>query len=158
MIVGRRLTSSALEPLAFASVGPTYSIEEAARRSGVSAHALRYYERIGLIAPVGRDGAGRRRYGPDDLGWIEFLTLLRQTGMPIRAMLRFVELTRTGDGTIPERVDVLEAHRDALAARLDLLRRHFDAIEHKIKIYRDLLSAPSAGEPAPAARTRRRSA
>jgi DNA-binding transcriptional MerR regulator len=122
-------------------VESTYSIEEAARRTGVSSHTLRYYERIGLLAPVGRASSGHRRYGEDDLGAVAFLTLLRQTGMPIRDMLRFVQLTRAGDGTIGGRVELLEAHRDALAERLDLLRRHFEAIEHKIKIYRGMLLA-----------------
>jgi DNA-binding transcriptional MerR regulator len=120
----------------------TYTIEEAARRTGVSSHTLRYYERIGLLAPVGRASSGHRRYSDDDIGAVMFLTMLRQTGMPIRDMVRFVELTRGGDGTIGQRVDLLEAHRDALAERLDLLRRHFEAIEHKIKIYRDLQAAP----------------
>ena len=122
-------------------VETTYSIEEAARRTGVSSLTLRYYERFGLLAPVGRASSGHRRYSEDDLGAVAFLTLLRQTGMPIRDMLRFVQLTRAGDGTIDGRVDLLGAHRDALAERLDLLRRHFEAIEHKIKIYRGMLVA-----------------
>ena len=116
-----------------------YTIEEAAQRTGVTTHTLRYYERIGLLAPVGRASSGHRRYSDDDLGAIGFLTLLRQTGMPIRDMQRFVELTRAGDGTIPQRVVVLEAHRDALAEQLALLNRHFAAIEIKIGIYRALL-------------------
>ena len=79
-----------------------YTIEEAAQRTGVSTHTLRYYERIGLLAPVGRASSGHRRYSDDDLGAVGFLTLLRQTGMPIRDMQRFVELTRAGDDTIPD--------------------------------------------------------
>jgi len=122
-------------------VEPTYSIEEAARRTGVTSHTLRYYERIGLLAPVGRASSATARPADDDLAAVAFLTLLRQTGMPIRDMVRFVELTRGGDPTIGARVDLLEGHRDALAERLELLRRHFDAIEHKIKIYRDMLAA-----------------
>lgn len=113
-----------------------YTIEEAARRTGVSTHTLRYYERIGLLEPVGRASSGHRRYSDDDLGAVGFLTLLRQTGMPIRDMQRFVNLTRAGDGTIGARVDLLEAHRDALAAQLALLNRHFRAIENKIGVYR----------------------
>lgn len=116
-----------------------YTIEQAARRSGVSAHTLRYYERIGLLAPVGRAASGRRQYSEDDLGAIQFLTLLRQTGMPIREMQRFVELTRHGDDTVPQRVEVLEAHREALRARLALLTRHLHAIDTKIEVYRAML-------------------
>ena len=117
----------------------TLTIGELALQADVAATTLRYYERIGLLEPVGRASSGHRRYGPDDLGSIEFLTLLRQTGMPIRDMQRFIELTRSGDHTIPQRVEVLEAHRDALAEQLALLNRHFGAIERKISVYRALL-------------------
>jgi DNA-binding transcriptional MerR regulator len=118
----------------------TYTIEETAARTGVSAHTLRYYERIGLLAPVGRATSGHRRYTEADLGSVSFLTLLRQTGMPIRDMQLFVDLTRRGQHTIPRRVEVLEEHRDALAGQLALLTRHYAAIEQKIKVYRELLA------------------
>lgn len=117
------------------------SIEEAADRTGVSAHTLRYYERIGLLAPVGRGPGGHRRYTENDIGAVVFLTLLRQTGMPIRDMQRFVDLTRAGDHTITDRVDVLTDHREQLVARLELLTRHLGALDHKIGVYRAMLAA-----------------
>lgn len=116
------------------------SIDEAATRTGVSPHTLRYYERIGLLAPVGRGPGGHRRYTETDLGAVVFLTLLRQTGMPIRDMQRFVDLTRAGDHTIVDRVAVLTEHREQLVARLDLLTRHLGALDHKIGIYRGMLA------------------
>jgi DNA-binding transcriptional MerR regulator len=116
-----------------------YTIEETAHLSGVSAHTLRYYERIGLLEPVGRAASGHRRYNDSDLGSVRFLTLLRQTGMGIRDMQRFVALTRAGEGTVPDRVAVLEAHRDALAQQIALLNLHFEAITNKINVYRELL-------------------
>jgi DNA-binding transcriptional MerR regulator len=119
---------------------PPYGIDEAARLTGVTPHTLRYYERIGLLAPVGRAASGHRRYTEDDLGSVHFLTLLRETGMPIRDMRRFVELTRAGDGTIPKRVMVLQAHRDALCDRLALLTQHLTALDKKIGVYREMLS------------------
>jgi DNA-binding transcriptional MerR regulator len=124
-------------------VADVYTIEEAAQRTGVSTHTLRYYERIGLLEPVGRATSGHRRYTDDDLGSVAFLTLLRQTGMPIREMRRFVELTRTGEHTIPARVALLRGHRDALAAQLELLNRHFSAIENKIGVYQRMLEKES---------------
>lgn len=127
-----------------------YSIEEASTRAGVSAHTLRYYERIGLLAPVGRAPGGHRRYTDGDLGAVLFLTLLRQTGMPIRDMQRFVELTRAGEHTIGSRVEVLVEHREQLVARLRLLNRHLKAIDHKIGIYQGMLAAADG---APAATT-----
>lgn len=126
------------------SVEPRYTIEQAAQRTGVSAHTLRYYERIGMLEPVERAPSGHRRYSDADLGSVIFLTLLRETGMPIRDMQRFVELTRAGEHTVPKRVTVLETHRDALRDRLALLTGHLSAIEHKIGVYRALLDDQNA--------------
>lgn len=124
------------------------SIEEASARTGVSAHTLRYYERIGLLAEVPRGPGGHRRYTDADIGAVVFLTLLRQTGMSIRDMQRFVDLTRQGDGTIPQRVEVLAEHRERLVEQLALLNRHLEALDHKIGIYRAMLAAadPAAGD------------
>src|SRR5262245_65857761 len=89
------------------------SIAEAAEISGLSAHTLRYYERTGLLAPVGRNGSGHRRYRETDLELIAFLAKLRATGMPIREVRRYAELMRAGDATNAERLALIEAQRDA---------------------------------------------
>jgi len=52
------------------------SIAATAERTGVSPHTLRYYERIGLIDPVGRDEGGRRVYTEGDLARVDFLRKL----------------------------------------------------------------------------------
>jgi DNA-binding transcriptional MerR regulator len=133
-----------------AGVDEGCSIERAAQITGVSRHALRYYERIGVLAPVPRDTAGRRRYTEADLGAIGTVTLLRGTGMPIHDVLRFMELTRSGDRTVPDRVALLRVHRDAVRARLDLQERYLDAIETKVSIYEAMLPALSGAPDDPA--------
>ena len=75
------------------------SIAEAARRTGVSVHTLRYYERAGLVVtPVDRTQSGRRRYHAEDLKWIGICTKLRSTGMPIKAIRRYAQLVSAGPG------------------------------------------------------------
>lgn len=127
--------------------GPGLSIEATAERTGISRHTLRYYERIGLLSPVGRAPGGHRRYTDDDLGRILFLTLLRETGMSIRDMQTFVALTEEGDHTIPQRVRVLTEHRAALWETLERLGHHLEALNTKIGIYEAILAAgaPSDG-------------
>jgi DNA-binding transcriptional MerR regulator len=112
------------------------TIREAARELGLSEHTLRYYERIGLIHSIGRAGNTHRRYSPEDIGWIGFLAKMRSTGMPIRTLQRYVELTRQGDEPLPERLAILEAHREKVRADIDELRRNMDAIDFKISFYR----------------------
>jgi DNA-binding transcriptional MerR regulator len=113
------------------------TISETAEASGVSAHTLRYYERAGLMRPVSRAGSGHRRYDDTDLAWIDFLTKLRSTGMPIRQMRRYAELVFAGEHTEPERLTMLEAHRDQVHAQLAETERCLARIDYKITLYRE---------------------
>ena len=75
------------------------TIADAAERLGLTTDTLRYYEKDGLLLrPVGRTPSGHRRYGPDDLRWIELVTRLRSTGMAIRDVRRYADLVRDGAG------------------------------------------------------------
>jgi DNA-binding transcriptional MerR regulator len=125
------------------------TIEQVADRTGITKHTLRYYERIGLLEPVGRAASGHRRYGEADVEAVMFLTLLRETGMSIKDMTRFVHLTREGDQTVPSRIDVLAGHRAEVVATIDLLQGHLKALDHKIDVYRTKLDADAgaAGSP-----------
>jgi DNA-binding transcriptional MerR regulator len=112
------------------------TIAEAAARSGLSAHTLRYYERDSLLlAPVDRAVSGHRRYTDRDLTWIEMITRLRATGMPIRDVRRYAALVRAGEGNEAERLELLKAHRERVEAQLAQVTGHLRAIDHKIGIY-----------------------
>ena len=115
-----------------------YTIQQVAEMTGISAHTLRYYEKIGLLAPVSRHGNHHRRYSENDLGWIDFIKLLRETGMPIRQMQRFMQLARRGDGTIPDRIILLGDHRRALFTHISKLQAHLEHLDRKIAHYQEL--------------------
>jgi DNA-binding transcriptional MerR regulator len=111
------------------------TISEVAERTGLTRHTLRYYERDGLMLGVSRAGSGHRRYSERDLGWIELITKLRATGMPVREVRRYAELVRAGDGNEDERLALLHAHRKRVLAQLDAMATHLDAIDMKISYY-----------------------
>lgn len=113
-----------------------FSIAAAAKTSGLSAHALRYYERAGLLDPIDRDESGHRRYRDEDLDRIRFLTKLRATGMPIREVRRYAELIKRGNATSAERMQLLESHREAVRALLTETAKNLEQIEAKIDYYR----------------------
>ncbi len=112
-----------------------YTIDEAAERTGLTKHTLRYYEREGLLPPIAKASSGHRRYSDDDIGWVKFLQLLRSTGMPIREAKEFVTLTWAGDHTIPQRVEVLTAYRAALVERMAQDVEHLEALNRKVEWY-----------------------
>lgn len=111
------------------------SIQEAAEATGLSAHTLRYYERIGLIHPIERKENTRRLYTEEDIGWIDFLIRLRATGMSIRDMQKYAKLQRQGDETLPQRLEMLKALRDQVEDRIHELQEHLKLVNTKIEIY-----------------------
>jgi DNA-binding transcriptional MerR regulator len=123
------------------------SIGEAARRTGVSVHTLRYYERAGLVVtPIDRTTGGRRRYQQLDLKWIVVCTKLRATGMPIKTIRRYAQLVAAGPGNEHERLALMEAHRADVTAKLAEIQQNLKLIDHKIDVYRGSLAAGDADQ------------
>jgi DNA-binding transcriptional MerR regulator len=113
----------------------SYSIAEAARRSGLSIDTLRYYERIKLVDPPARDAAGRRVYSDEDMTWLGFLTKLRTTGMPVRRMREYASLRRHGVASAGRRRAILLEQRRSVAERIAELRSCLDVLDYKINNY-----------------------
>jgi len=114
------------------------SIAQVAEATGLSTHALRYYERAGLmLEPVDRASSSHRRYSPGDVNWVEFLTKLRSTGMPIATVREYTDLVRRGDATTEDRLELLGRHRIAVLAQLDEITRSLAAIDKKIALYKE---------------------
>ncbi|NJL86204.1 MAG: MerR family transcriptional regulator [Leptolyngbyaceae cyanobacterium SM1_1_3] len=115
------------------------TIQQVAAATGLSVHTLRYYERCGLIASIDRAASGHRRYAADDIRWIEFLTKLRLTGMPIRQMQQYAALVRQHpDAAFGERRQLLIAHRQAVLQQIRQLEENLAVIYWKIQHYSKL--------------------
>ena len=140
-------------------------IGELARRSRLTAHTIRYYERIGLLPFVGRDASGHRDYDASILTWIGFLERLKTTGMPIRTMLEYAALRQAGPATAPDRRRLLERHRVQVRAHVAALREALTVLDTKIAGYADTAermndddgpAEPDDGKPLRARRPRAR--
>ena len=116
-------------------------IGELARRSGLSAHTIRYYERIGLLPTPDKNASGHRDYDVSILTWIDFLGRLKSTGMPLREMLRYAELRSLGSETEAERQVILERHREQVRNRLAGLQENLSVLDTKIAGYAASISA-----------------
>lgn len=120
-------------------VDKLYTIREAEEQTQVSAHTLRYYERIGLIKDVERNASGHRQYSEENLNWVVILSCLRKTGMSIQQMHQFVALIDEGEHTIPARCELLETHHHALRNYIEELQSYLHVIEGKLVYYQNLL-------------------
>lgn len=114
----------------------------------MTAHTLRYYERVGLIQPVGRAHNGHRRYSESDEAWLHFLHCMRATNMPIREMQRYAALREIGDSTSLERRKILEDHQTEIAEQIKELQQAHALLTHKIANYRKIEDRIRIGGPA----------
>ncbi|WP_419994638.1 MerR family transcriptional regulator [Streptomyces boninensis] len=114
-----------------------YTISEVVTHTGLSAHTLRWYERIGLMPNVSRSHTGQRRYSEADLGWLSLVGKLRLTGMPVADMVRYAELVREGEHTFAERQDLLTRHRENVRQHIAELQDTLAVLDFKIEHYAD---------------------
>jgi MerR family redox-sensitive transcriptional activator SoxR len=100
------------------------SIGEVARRAGIQASAIRYYEQLGLLPKPPRTG-GQRRYDDSILEWLSLIALAREAGFTMAEIKRLV--TGFKPGTSPEaRWRELATRKlaevDAMVARAERMR------------------------------------
>ncbi|MGW3492170.1 MerR family transcriptional regulator [Streptomyces sp. NPDC001020] len=112
-----------------------YTISEVVAFTGLTAHTLRWYERIGLMPHVDRSHTGQRRYTNRDLDWLDLVGKLRLTGMPVADMVRYAELVRAGENTYGERQELLEATRRDVLTRIAELHDTLAVLDRKISFY-----------------------
>ncbi|WP_026875993.1 MerR family transcriptional regulator [Jiangella gansuensis] len=123
------------------------SIGDVAVATGLSVHALRYFEEEGLfLRPIPRTATGRRRYSAEDVEWLHLCNRFRASGMPIASILRFADLVREGPGNEAARLEMLRDHERHVRAKIAQLEGDLAVISGKVQTYEQHLAAGRAAE------------
>lgn len=117
-----------------------YSIHEVCERTGLTAHTLRYYEKEKLLPNVNRSAGGFRQYSDEDLEALGMICCLKNTGMSLQNISRFMALTREGDQTLRERCELLKKHRDTVLVRMEEMQKHLEKVTCKVNYFTDRLT------------------
>ena len=126
-------------------------IAEVSKRYGVSTDTLRYYERIGLLRHVPRNGSGIRDYDEASCNAVEFVKCMRDAGMSIESLVEYMELIDQGDSTREARKELLARQSIAIRERIADLERALERLQYKIDHYDDIMAdSERALRPAPA--------
>jgi len=132
------------------------SIGQVAQHTGLSVHALRFYEREGILAdPVQRGPGGRRIYRENDVDWLAVCIKLRASGMPLPAIRQYAELVREGAGNEQERLAIMRRHRESVLAQIAELHECLNLISHKIESYENSIARGEGCIPRETAAARR---
>ena len=96
-------------------------ISELAKRTGVSAHALRHYEKLGLIQPA-RSNNGYRDYTEALRREVIFITMSRQIGFSLKAIAAQLPAYRSGRLTVEQMVGAMRTRVADIDAQITSLR------------------------------------
>ena len=116
------------------------TITEASKKFGLSSDTLRYYEKIGLLPNVSRNKNGIRIYSNEDCRWIEFIKCMRNAGLSIESLSKYIILFHEGDKTINERKNLLKDQMELLLEKKKSIDETIMRLEYKINNYEKILS------------------
>lgn len=112
-----------------------YTIKQVSKSTHLSSHTLRYYEKEGLLPFVKRSKGGIRRFSEDDLEWLGLICCLKSTGMPIKQIKEFVELSVQGGETLKQRCEILSQHKKTVEEQIETMEKHLQKVTMKIEYF-----------------------
>ncbi len=112
-----------------------YSIGQAARKTGLSVHTLRYYEKEGLLPFVQKSRSGLRMFSDNDIGWLGMIECLKGVGMSLKGIKQYIDWFREGDATLDKRLEMFRQQRAHLEVQMTQLQQYMAKIDFKIRLY-----------------------
>ena len=113
----------------------TYTVGEMAKRLGVPASTLRYYDKEGLLPFVERSTGGIRLFQEKDFEWLHVIGCMKKAGMPIKDIRAYIELALQGNDTIDARLEMFRHQRRVLEQQMAELRHTMEMLDYKCWYY-----------------------
>lgn len=110
-------------------------IAEVSEKYGIPQDTLRYYEREGVIPAIKRGNGHIRDYSEDDCKAIELAQCLKAAGFSVEEIVEYNRLYALGDGTIPDRLALMQRKKDELLQQQAALEKALKLLNHKIFCY-----------------------
>ena len=109
----------------------SYSIGEISKMMNVAPSTLRYYEKEGLLPFIKRSESGIRVFGESDFGWFSIIHCLKQAGMSIKDIKKYMDMIAEGDSSIGERLVIFEKQRAKVERQIKELNQIREVLEYK---------------------------
>ncbi|MCD7034147.1 MerR family transcriptional regulator [Metabacillus sp. GX 13764] len=112
-----------------------YTINQVAEIWDISAHTLRFYDKEGLLPFISRTSNGNRQFSERDLELVKLICCLKDTGMSIKEIRRYMEISMAGEKTFETRKEMMKAHRKEVLRQINDLKKNLRIIDLKVAYY-----------------------
>ncbi|MCI8295480.1 MAG: MerR family transcriptional regulator [Lachnospiraceae bacterium] len=119
-----------------------YPAKEAAKITGLSTAALRYYEKERLLPPVKRNDQRYRQYTDEDIEWIRMIQCMRMANIPIQSIKKYVSLLIQGGKTLEQRYEMVQEHIETIMGQIANLQKALTLTQSKAAFYEKILKEP----------------
>lgn len=116
-----------------------FTIKDVAVRVSESEHTIRYYCKKGLFPFLVRDKNNIRRFSEDDLEGVKIVLCLRDTGMPLSEIKRYIDLCTKSSSTIKERLEIIRNQKENAYRQIQELQKRIEHLEWKEHHYMELI-------------------
>ena len=118
-----------------------YTIKEVAEKINLPASTIRYYDKQGLLPFVQRSESGYRMFSENDIGLLNMIECLKQTGMPIKDIKQFCQWVQQGDASLQQRFAMFQERRKVVQEQMERMKKTMEVIEYKCWYYETALAA-----------------
>ncbi|MFR5707318.1 MerR family transcriptional regulator [Faecalitalea cylindroides] len=112
-----------------------YTVGEMARFLNVSASTLRYYDKEGLLPFVERSNSGIRMFSDKDYEWLKIIECLKKSGLSIKEIRSYIDMTKRGDDSLEERLQLFEERKKDVERQMRELQETLDLLKYKCWYY-----------------------
>jgi len=112
-----------------------YSIGQVAEKTGLSSYTLRYYDKEGLMPFVHRGTGGRREFTENDMDFLGLISCLKETGMSLKEVREFVNMSMEGDVTLEQRLAMFKKQKAEVIKQIAQSQRYLEKLDHKVKYF-----------------------
>lgn len=116
------------------------TISEVSKNYNITPDTLRYYEKIGLLTNVPRNLNGIRNYDENSCKKIEFVKCMRNAGVEIDILIKYMSLLEKGKNTVKLRKQLLEQQRKKLIEKQNNISQTLERLDYKIKLYSEIIN------------------
>lgn len=113
----------------------SYTVGEVAKILNIAPSTLRYYDKEGLLPFVERSDGGIRIFKEEDFNWLFIIECLKKSGLSIKDIKNYIDMTLKGDETIEARLELFQKQREKVKKEMEDLQNTLDTLDYKCWFY-----------------------